>query len=1471
MALTVENKASRLFKALMGVAETRLARDFFEEPIRTAASVLPSQVWKYGDRIPDGTEETGGEATIAAIRELAHGAEWTYRFDESTVRPIVKRWKNLDLTMIDGGTNNSFQALEGAGKPIRNIIPFNFGDGISYNYSLSKKNGDPIAFGVGEWVFDAASGVLTFYGEVPAGVDAQNPPRISFFQYVGGLGIPETVTGFEGVIVPITDVEGTANVAAWNSVANPDFYARLNTALDKVWPEFTPTFDWDGNDDNEGVAVIFEKMIPLRYSHSLNPVKSGVGTSADSEVVSLISRRHVTTNVAGSNGFTVDFVSQKVPVQAGLVELRYNNGALSLSLDGGTTFGPATTGFNTLSQHGVVKVANGDAFVIVRRTTGNLPEIATNSPLGITNTAATVGFFYWDTESKSYLPWVNKDGSAKFDFGVPIVMKLGKIPASIKISQMGSGGFADSITPEYYGVRAETVVVAVKSDVTTDNTILPEGADYLVRNEPGAYLENILDKILADRGAGFGGKILLRAGRYKTNQDIVLSNRVAGWKIEGESRDSTIIHTSTMRDITVHADSSASNVYLENLRFSGSFRINVSQAGDGIGYVSLNNIFGLDTDVVVADKCNVTVINCPSLHNLSIVGNTAALGDRLVVSSVFNAVTHNGQKTIFRNIIAQTFTGVGGGIQSWVDSSYIHNLISFDINNQFSNNTVLSYGEDVPERFRMETGFIEVIDTTDRAGERRWTTFADPIIYDTVQKRFTLLIDDRTLEIKEGKLWVKAAADVILFDPNGVARPYDTYEDGTRGAPVAATNVQQALEDLYATKADLVAGKLPLQQLPDAIAHGGLKFKGMWSFEDSEGAYPTWADARERDVDNVAEWPTPSEIQPGWFFVVKNSNQENFPAALQPAVVQDGEDEPLVFTSGDWVIFNGTRWEKVDNSVADAVFSILPHQPPARAGANWDEASGGPGLLALGNTTLVDSLDLVNEILRKLAPPKPKSLSQMTLIARTNGAYTAIDSAAYQVRTTVYDTPTVRFGTPGNETANSGTVNDLFFDGDAGTLRAFIDNVEVGTRVLTPANDVGTYGSLRITADADPHLNVSGQENFWKGLRALIHPATPLALGEHNYRLQHTTAGTANTTATPDTIFYVDNPTPIATMEIPSFALASLPAPGNHMVSGAPSVTPNAVFELPAFTAKNVVGRFYHATHPVKLQCNVSSALDANLTASTYPSTPIDGEYGDLDLAERSVVMPVTAYTENITFTLTPYNSKGQSGTPLVIPTGRRIDTITDHYPNAIGTKPATRVYSGNATERFPVVGTGGSQCGAAYQSFQSIVSGAYIGELQRIGISNGQYRWPNGDYSSLGGPNYTGAAGTTVAGATGSWRWVTFKIDTVFSNTSAFTLTLVSPTAFVADNNRITEKMMMFIRVVGAKGTGWLNVNAPYPGAGIPFEDNAPAMVSGESTASVKRVTFGAETRTGDLYVRIAIQQGSGISFRGITVGSLA
>lgn len=148
--------ASRLFKKLFGVAETTTARQFFEEPFAARAMVLPSQVWKDGELIPQ-TAPTLNDGEVAGV---------------------VQRTVDLSLTAVPG-TTNAFQH-----NSLIDSIPFNFGDG-SYNYVVKDNIDNPIAFGQGDWAVDNDGGVLNFYGAVPANM----PPKISFYKYVGDKGV----------------------------------------------------------------------------------------------------------------------------------------------------------------------------------------------------------------------------------------------------------------------------------------------------------------------------------------------------------------------------------------------------------------------------------------------------------------------------------------------------------------------------------------------------------------------------------------------------------------------------------------------------------------------------------------------------------------------------------------------------------------------------------------------------------------------------------------------------------------------------------------------------------------------------------------------------------------------------------------------------------------------------------------------------------------------------------------------------------------------------------------------------------------------------------------------------------------------------------------------------------------------------------------------------------------------------------
>jgi hypothetical protein len=169
MALNTDQKASKLFKKLQGMAETTILKQFFEEAYLGRSSIFhDKQIWNQSDLIPD-TAPT---------------------LTDGQIDGVVQYFEDLVLNAIPG-LNNSFYHDD-----LKDAIPFNYGDG-SYNYFLKDSSNNQIPFGMGDWIVDTEAGVLTFYSSVPANM----PPVISFYKYVGTKGAggvgPGTVIGWE--------------------------------------------------------------------------------------------------------------------------------------------------------------------------------------------------------------------------------------------------------------------------------------------------------------------------------------------------------------------------------------------------------------------------------------------------------------------------------------------------------------------------------------------------------------------------------------------------------------------------------------------------------------------------------------------------------------------------------------------------------------------------------------------------------------------------------------------------------------------------------------------------------------------------------------------------------------------------------------------------------------------------------------------------------------------------------------------------------------------------------------------------------------------------------------------------------------------------------------------------------------------------------------------------------------------------
>lgn len=158
--------ADILFKKQLGLGTTQSGRQFFEEPIRGRSFVVNTQIWKDSDLIPN----VAPASTSGVVQKL-------------TDYPLV----------AVGGTSNAF-----SGALLVDAIPFNWGDGSSYNYKVKDNAAGSISFGSNDWTVDTEAGILMFNNGVPSNM----PPTISFFRYSGNKGLPNTGS-FTGVFYPL--------------------------------------------------------------------------------------------------------------------------------------------------------------------------------------------------------------------------------------------------------------------------------------------------------------------------------------------------------------------------------------------------------------------------------------------------------------------------------------------------------------------------------------------------------------------------------------------------------------------------------------------------------------------------------------------------------------------------------------------------------------------------------------------------------------------------------------------------------------------------------------------------------------------------------------------------------------------------------------------------------------------------------------------------------------------------------------------------------------------------------------------------------------------------------------------------------------------------------------------------------------------------------------------------------------------
>ena len=463
-------------------------------------------------------------------------------------------------------------------------------------------------------------------------------------------------------------------------------------------------------------------------------------------------------------------------------------------------------------------------------------------------------------------------------------------------------------------------------------------------------------------------------------------------------------------------------------------------------------------------------------------------------------------------------------------------------------------------------------------------------------------------------------------------------------------------------------------------------------------------------------------------------------------------------------------------------------------------------------------VNLIDQVLDKLKPAAPANLSTRQLTI--SGIYSAFEASTGTVHADCI-----------NNVRPSITPSGPFADGDAGTLAAYLDSVSVGTRVLSAADDAGTYGSLVITQDVDPYAGIDGKKNFYKELYANIMPVSNLAISSHTARMAHSISG-----STPTANFHVDDPQSPTVSNI----LLTPPVSEARWISGVPSLAVTDQVQT-TFNVANAVRSHY-------------GAIGARLTSShvqgaTFPITTTPANGSTLLFSGGLQILP-GVYTENASVSIVGLNSLQQAGPATVRAAPIRIDTISNEV----------RVNSS--------VGFSPSAFGGIFDSTRDISDISVNEELQLL---NGYYQWPSGNYLNnkpLAGPTYA-----NVPIPANGYRWVTFQPISL-ANANGFILSILGAENWSASEGN-TLNVRIFARVMqsGVPAIAWVDCNSPYPGVGIPgnvpLRQLDPAMVAGDinTSATSKRVTFGPVVRTGLLYIRIGLRSTDGKKFASISV----
>jgi hypothetical protein len=341
MALTASSQASRLFKKSFGYGETAVQYEWFEEPYSGSEIVLSNQIWSESDLIP----------SVAPI--LASGAS----------SGVVQYFEKMPMIPVGGlySSGKSFYLPE-----LKNSLSYTVQNG-AYSPQLFTNADVSIPFGQGNWLIDHSAGLVTFYpgvsgGELmPTGVDFSNPPKITFYKYVGDFGFSSG--GGSGTVYAGTGLTSTGSTLSVNfqSITGVGLTQNGNQiSLDSS--SIASSLAGDGLSANGGTL-------------SVN-VGNGLSLESDSVILGGTLSQNTTVN---SNGYDFGIENFDILILTGsVVDIQLDNGLFLLD-SGESGSIELYSGDFTIYATGSVDITSTDEFTLETGT----GSITTNNSQGL--------------------------------------------------------------------------------------------------------------------------------------------------------------------------------------------------------------------------------------------------------------------------------------------------------------------------------------------------------------------------------------------------------------------------------------------------------------------------------------------------------------------------------------------------------------------------------------------------------------------------------------------------------------------------------------------------------------------------------------------------------------------------------------------------------------------------------------------------------------------------------------------------------------------------------------------------------------------------------------------------------------------------------------------------------------------------------------------------------------------------------